>query len=594
MRYLFFITLCFALITTVTAQTEQLARNYAEQGQYEKAVAVLEKLYKKKSYRNRILYDLVEYQQQLENYAEADRLLNERINQQPNLPTLYAELGHNFELQRQTTKAAKYYQTAIEKLELNPNYSSALGKVFEEYNLLDQAVAAYEKGMTLNERLNFRPQLAKIYGEQGNLEKMFDTYLSLIDTNPIYFNRAQHIFGLYISEDPTNEANGVFRKLLLKKLQQQPNITYNEMLSWLFVQQKDYRKAFSQEKAIYKRSEQGFDGIMDLAEITIAANEDETAKEILEYVIESPSSRATTIKAHQILQQLAIKSAKKQQYDKINEEYENLLALFGKSQETLKLQIDYAHFMAFDQDRKQEAVAVLKKCFKQRLSKFDAARVRMELADILVLDEKFNEALIYYSQIQGALKNDGLSQEARFKVAKTSYYKGDFKWAQTQLDVLKRSASQLISNDAMELSLVISDNSLEDSTQTALKVFAKADLLAFQHKDSEAINTYDQILNNHKGEKIEDEALFRQAKLYEKAENFEKAVVNYIKIIEYHGEDILVDDAHFYLASLYESVLDQPEKAKEHYEYIIFNHADSIHFVESRKKYRALRGDAIN
>ena len=107
----------------------------------------------------------------------------------------------------------------------------------------------------------------------------------------------------------------------------------------------------------------------------------------------------------------------------------------------------------------------------------------MALADILVLDEKFNQALIYFSQVQNLVENDVVAQMARFKVAKTSYYKGDFDWATIQLDVLKSATSQLIANDAMELSLLISENSLEDSTRTALKLYARADLLAFQEKD---------------------------------------------------------------------------------------------------------------
>lgn len=180
------------------------------------------------------------------------------------------------------------------------------------------------------------------------------------------------------------------------------------------------------------------------------------------------------------------------------------------------------------------------------------------------------------------------------KLQKTSYYKGDFAWAQTQLDVLKSSTSQLIANDAMELSLIISDNSLEDSTQTALKIFAKADLLAFQNKNQDAIAMYEIILTQHKGEKIEDEAFLRQAKLFEKEKQFEKAKINYLKIIEFYNDDILVDDAYYWLAELYVNELGEPEKAKELYEKIIFNHADSIYFVEARKKYRTLRGDAIN
>jgi len=204
----------------------------------------------------------------------------------------------------------------------------------------------------------------------------------------------------------------------------------------------------------------------------------------------------------------------------------------------------------------------------------------MEMADILVVQEKFNEALIYYSQIQNLVKNDVISQNARFKVAKTSYYKGDFEWAKTQLDILKSSTSQLIANDAMELSLLISDNSMEDSTQTALKKFANADLLAFQKKNGEAIKVLDSILINHKGEKIEDEALLSQAKLYEKEQDFENAEKNYQEIIDSFNDDILSDNAHYFLAELYENKLQKPEKAKSLYEQIIFNFADSIYFLK--------------
>jgi tetratricopeptide (TPR) repeat protein len=258
------------------------------------------------------------------------------------------------------------------------------------------------------------------------------------------------------------------------------------------------------------------------------------------------------------------------------------------------LQIDYNHFLAFLAGKPQIAITNLKKLSKTRLNVYQISKVKMELADILVFDEKFNQALIYYSQIQNKVKSDVLAQEARFKVARTSYYKGDFEWSQVQLDVLRKSASQLIANDAMELSLMIRDNSLEDSTQTALRKFAKADLLSLQNKDNEAITALTEILTNHKGEKIEDEALLKQGELYEKTDQYIKAEVNYNKLIELYAEDILADDAHFKLAKLYEEHLDLPEKAKELYEQIIFNFADSIYFVEARKRFRMLRGDAIN
>ena len=262
--------------------------------------------------------------------------------------------------------------------------------------------------------------------------------------------------------------------------------------------------------------------------------------------------------------------------------------------QTLKLQVAYAHFLAFYKNETNDAIGFLETTLKLPLTEFEKAEVKLELGDILVLQEKFNKALIYYTQIQRNLKNSTLSQEARYKVAKASYYKGDFKWAESQLKILKASTSQLIANDALDLKLLISDNKYEDSLQTALKLYAKADLLAFQNKNNEAISLLGTILKNHKTEPIIAQALYKQAQLFEEKSEFDKAQANYELIITNYRDGILVDDAYFRLADIYVNHLNQPEKAKDLYEQIIFNHVDSIYFVEARKKYRALRGDAIN
>ncbi|WP_103069744.1 tetratricopeptide repeat protein [Aquimarina sediminis] len=595
MRFIFlYIALLFTFSTI--AQSEQLAKNYIQQGQYEKALSVYKKLYTKNPNRINYLLGLVESHQQLEQFGKAENILKERAERAPNNAQILVELGHHYDLQGKTEQARLYYDKAIETYNSNSvNHAYTLAQTFEKYSLLDEAAIIYEKGMKDNPGANFNVQLAKIYGEQGKLEKMYDSYLALLQLQPNYISVVQRNFGDYITDDPTNEANIIFRKLLIKKLQQNPNILYNEMLSWLFVQQKEFKKAFIQEKAIYKRKQEGPEGIIDLARIAISEKDIKSATEILNYILETTASKDMKLTAHKIILKARVDNANKKEYKTIVEQYNTVFNEYGKSRETISLQIDYSHFLAFNQDKKQEAISFLKDILdRERLSRFQSSRIKMKIADILVLDQKFNQALIYYTQVQNALKNNFLAQDARFKVAKTSYYKGDFAWAQTQLDVLKSSTSQLIANDAMELSLIISDNSQEDSTQTALKIFAKADLLGFQNKNQEAITMYERILTQHKGEKIEDEAFLRQAKLLEKEKQYERAKVNYLKIIEFYNDDILVDDAYYWLAELYVNELGEPKKAKELYEKIIFNHADSIFFVEARKKFRALRGDAIN
>src|SRR5690606_28410849 len=186
--------------------------------------------------------------------------------------------------------------------------------------------------------------------------------------------------------------------------------------------------------------------------------------------------------------------------------------------------------------------------------------------DILVLQENFNKALIYYTQIQRNLKNSTISQEARFKVAKASYYKGDFKWAESQLNIIKASTSQHIANDALDLKLLITDYKYEDSLQTALKLYSKADLLAFQNRNDEAISLLERILKEHQTEPIVAQALFKQGQLFEVKQEYTKAEVNYNILIENYKDDILMDNAYYALAELYETHLNQPEKAKTFYE----------------------------
>ena len=328
----------------------------------------------------------------------------------------------------------------------------------------------------------------------------------------------------------------------------------------------------------------------------IAAQEKEydIAKEVFKYIIDTGQDPDIVLEAEYNIIKIETEEAEAEDYPQINKKYLSLLTEYGRHPGTIKLQVAYGHFLAFNMRDPGQATQFLKESLEFQLSDYQSSLVKLELADILVLQEKFNEALIYYTQIQRNMKNSTISQEARFKVAKTSYYKGDFKWAESQLKILKSSTSQLIANDALDLMLLISDNKYEDSTQTALKLYAKADLLGFQNKSEQAIAILDEILESHKGKTIYDQALFMQAKLFEQQGQYQKSESNYIQIITDYKEEILADDTYFALGELYLNHLGQPEKAKDFYEQIIFNYQDSIYFVDSRKKYRMLRGDAIN
>ena len=585
--YLFFFLFSFHAI----AQEDILAKEYFKNGEFEKAQVLYKKLHQKNPRNYRVLKQLVKTHQQLEQLDQAQELIEKSILI---YPSLLVELGYNYQLKNDLENANLNYKKAISVIDLEVKAAYNIALAFEEHSLLEQAILSYEKGMQIKPEYNFNLQLARIYGEQGDVEKMFYSYVNFVQTNDNYLNTIKRAFSDFISEDKNNPNNIILKKILLKKIQETPDLLFNDLLSWLFIQQKEYYKAFIQEKAIFKRDPVSLYRIKNVAVIAADENQDAIAIEIFEYIKEIAQTPGITLEAESSILQIKTKNATPKDYADLEKNYLDLLQTYGKHKGTIDLQVAYAHFLAFKQNNTQQATLFLKESLQQQLSTHQVAQVKLELADILVFQEKFNEALIYYTQIQRSLKNSTISQEARFKVAQTSYYKGDFKWAESQLKILKSSTSQLIANDALDLKLLISDNKYEDSTQTALKLYAKADLFAFQNKTDQAISLLDQILKAHKTETIIDQALYKQAQLFESKKQYQKAADNYKLIITNYKEEILADDALFYLAELYKDHLMLPEKAKELYEQIIFNHQDSIYFVEARKNYRMLRGDAIN
>ena len=358
------------------------------------------------------------------------------------------------------------------------------------------------------------------------------------------------------------------------------------------MQQKDYSKAFVQEKALHKRNLSSLKGIIELGQITFEDTYYADSQNCFNYVLENTDNLEEKLIAKLYLLQISIET--KAEISNVEMQFQQLFKDYGKNKNTLGIQLLYAEFLAFNKNEPEKAISILKEAEKLPVDEFEKGNIKTKLADVLVYSSKFNTALIYYTQVQNDLKNHTIGQTARFKIAQTSYFKGDFDWAQSQLKVLKNSTSQLIANDALDLNLLITDNVVKDSLKIALKKYAVADLLAFQNKDSQAIDTLQIVLNNFKGHPIEDETLFKQAKLFEKINEFTKAENNYLQIITINKDDILADDAVYSIAELYLNKLNSIEKAKEYFQKIIFDYPSSIYLVDARKKYRKLRGDDIN
>ena len=575
----------------VFAQNEQLANNYYEKGDFEKAKLIYEELLKGSPSNTQYFLRTVDCYQQLQMYDVAEKTIQDRYNKYKQ-GVFLVELGYNFQLQKNDSKAKSYYEQAIDKIKTSPNDVYGIGNSFEKKVLLEYAVKAYQMGMQVQPNYNFNFQIGMLYGQLGKTDLMIDMLLTESYQNPQNSNLIQTQLSRFMNGETDNTAfKDAMRKALILKTQKDQDVFWNHYLSWFYVQQKEFGKAFIQEKAIYKREPESLISIVNLSQFAINEDDTDTAEEILNFILQNTKDLDLLVESNARLMQIKINKAQEKEYPAITNELQQLLTTYEITPFTLSLQLIQAHFLAFNLKKTEEAKAIVKKALELNLNAYQQADAKMELADILLLEEKFNQALIYYSQIQLDLKNDVMVYEASLKAAKTSYFKTDFEWALTQFKALKSANTQLIANDALEYFLLINDNKAADSTQTALKQFAKGDFLIYQNKKQEAIAQFQSILKAYKGQEIEAVTMLRLGKIYESLKDYNSALSQYQQIIDHHSDGIYVDEALFFSAEIYNDELHDTEKAKPLYEKVIFNHQDSIYFVDARKKYRELRGD---
>ena len=173
------------------------------------------------------------------------------------------------------------------------------------------------------------------------------------------------------------------------------------------------------------------------------------------------------------------------------------------------------------------------------------------------------------------------------------YKRQDFHWAQEQFDILKQATSKLISNDAIDLSVFILDNLNQDTTGEALTMYSQAELKVFQNQYEEALAILDTITAEYKENSLVDDVWYLEGQIYNKQKKTDLAIDKYNSILEKYKEDIRADNALYELAKIYDYQKDDKTKAMELYERLFTEYSGSVLAVESRKRFRKLRGDNI-
>lgn len=595
---LFFISL---LVFCALAQ-ENNSFNHAQQffnsGEYDKAKKLYEKLYQNKSFKDLIFDGYINTLFKLRDYDAAEKIIKKEIKENPDnqyakvsLIQLYLEKGDK-------NNAEKSLNELMGKLPADSFAISQIANNFYRINQYEYAAKVFTVARkTMNSHTAFAFELVNLYRYLQQKDLLTQELINLLETQPEYLATVKsNLIRAY--DDPKDYQT--LKSILIKRVQKNTdNLALAELLAWTYIQSRDFNLALIQTLAIDKRSNDNGNGIYQLASILKDNYEYEYAEKAYKQIIlkgrDNPYYIPSQIELLKIKQQFATnKGSLKTEASSLETAYELVLTEFGYTPRTLFAILELAKIKANFLNKAEEADKLLNDALNiPRLNANDLANIKFELADINILNDNPWEASLLYGQIEKSLPNTILGQEAKFRNAKIAFYNGDFKWAKAQLDVLKASTSQLIANDALDLSLLIQDHFDENNSNQALKSYARAEFFREQQLYPKALDSLNKLIEDYPGSSLADDILLSKAKIYTATRDYKAAIASYQKIQQEFSDSIWADDAIYNLGIIYQDYIQDQQSALSYYEILIKSYPGSIYTNEARKRFRLLRGDSL-
>ena len=594
--------LCFVLMSSfdVFSQDAQLGVEYLKAGEYEKARTIFQKLAKNKETAKDIYKPYLETLIKLKNWDEAEKFVKRQIkNSESNQAKYLVDLGRLYQATEKKEEAKKNYDLAIDKVKANDDEMIDLVNYFVQQQQTELAIQTIEVSRVFGKSEDkYAVQLANLFRMQGKVPEMIEEYLKfgLATENQ---EMVQSILQDELKEDKEIEE---LEKILYAKVQKYPQTSYyTDILIWHLVQKKDFYKAFVQARALDKRYRKEGAQVTELGFMAHQNKDFVNSGKIFEYLIkEYPRHQNYPLWRRMLIN--AKEEVIKTTYP-INQsdirlliaEYTKMLEELGTNQRTLEALRSKGLLYAFYLNEKDTAIAVLEKAIKlANTDQIFVDKCKLDLGDIFLLKSEPWEATLLYSQVEKSQKDSPMGYEAKLRNAKLAYFRGDFELSKEVLDILKQATTREIANDAMELSLLIQENTGFDSTEAALKDYSAIELLLFQHRNNEAITKLVEMERVYRGNPIMDDLIFLRANIYLKQGDVEKGVKDLEFVIQNFPHDIKGDDALYLLAKTYQEVLNQSTKAMKLYQELLIKYPGSIYSAEARKRFRNLRGDTIN
>jgi tetratricopeptide (TPR) repeat protein len=591
-KILLLIALQFSLLVLVKAQPgrdETLANSYMQEGEFDKAAELFQSLWEKSNYDLNFYTPLYQCLLSLKKYDDLEKVVKREIKKYSGNSQFVIDLGYLYSQVPDAARSKEQYEPAVRNL----------ANSYEGYRLYDYVIATYEKGSkAVKNESYYSMELANAYMNKGDAVNAVKYFLLNIEMNP---QNEQIVKNTVQTNKDEAKLLEQLETQLYGKVQKNNSIDeYIDLLTWVYIQNKDFEGALAQMKALDKRKGENGTRVINIARMAQTEGDYTSAINGFEYVVNKGKNGDLYFQARtELLNCRKEKVSKDLNYTQadllgLKSDYLSFINDNDRNFRTAQSMKDLADLEGFYLHDIQGGIDLCNEILKMPgvVNKLKN-QTKLSLGDFYLISGDVWESTLLYSQVDKDEKDSPLGEDARFRNARLAYYKGDFDWAQTQLEVLKAATSELISNDAIKLSVFIIDNLGLDTVATPMQMYARAELLEFQNRDSDAVVTLDSITKLYPGHALTDDIEYTKAGMDVRHKEFDKAIPLLEDIIKNYKDDLKGDDATFLLAEINEQQLHNKDKAMELYKSIITDFSNSLLVIEARKRYRLLRGDKI-
>ena len=574
---------------------EQLARSFYNNKEYDKAADLYLKLYNNYKYFH-YFSQYIECLLFLENYDDAEKNLKAFIKKDNTTNKWKAQisLAYIYAKKNETEKADKYLKKLINDLPEDKNVFIQVASTLRSRKFDEYAIVLYDRGSSINSmNYKFYMEKALAYNSMMNFEKSIENYMLQLEVDPDDYDVIKSRFSFMMQYDINGSVVDVMRMAFLKKTQENPeNVMFAELMVWFSLQMKDYEIVLNQEIALDRRfADREFD-IIYLARIARDNEQYDIAIKAYEYLVKKSNEGTYYPEAVVGLTEVQYVKSIAENYDRefysaFEKRIETECEELNISDKTIPILIIRSEILAFKLDETDKSIDLLNNVLEYNLSKYSKAKVKMALADVYLYKGEMWEATLLYSQVDKSMKEEPIGHEARFKNAQLRYYMGEFDWSLAVLNILKSATSKLIANDAMSLSLLITDN-LEYDT-IALKRLAKADYYIYQKRYELANQMLDSVNIYNPNEVSMPYLLTRKAYIAMENKDYELADSLYKRVYQGYADSYIADKALLEDAILLERYLNKKEEAMECYAKLIDEYTASVYVAQARNAYRRIR-----